>query len=246
MRVSHHVNSSEPEDLLLPRVEIFTGFRADGRAGRAELEVRARSAGRFGHAVFAENIERCRVDAFGGGLSGLKGFDYVGVFNGFVTAAFAERYELLVVAEHLEQLDDALAVELDRRDTTLVHGFSYVFHGGVALVVHRVRDEGAFRGFAVDFGFAGGSLDTLGAASALTIDGHFVPALSADGVLDEACHGVDEVGVENAICEPGASGNVLVWCQAGQHIHLPVGGSDIVNAFDVVFAFERFQAAVED
>lgn len=47
------LRESKPEDLLVPRVKVFTSLWADGSAGRAKTDVRARSTGRLGHSILA-------------------------------------------------------------------------------------------------------------------------------------------------------------------------------------------------
>lgn len=110
-------------------------------------------------------------------------------------------------------------------------------------IVGRVRDVSLFCRFRLDVCLASGSLQALGAA---TIAGNFIPALSAHGILDEPGNDADKVGVQHAVGKPGASGDFLARSKTGQHVHLPGRELDIVNAFDVVFALEGFQAAVKD
>ena len=231
----------ETQGLLQPRVEILAAFGTDGAAGRAELENRTLATGRLGHAVGDEPV----VGVVGGGLLGRLLFDGLGVVDGAVDLAVVQRDELVVVAEHLQQLRDALFAQSDGGDAAFVDGGGDHLHTGVALVS---RGEGqVFLGAGLLSGGGGsvGGLDALAAGSAV-VGGHLVPALATDGVLDETGDGVDEVLVQHAVGEPRAARDVFAGGEPREHIRLPAGVFDIVDAFDVVLAFERFQTAVED
>lgn len=239
------VARSKPKRLFQPRFEVITRLWTDRATWGTELEYRTLAAWGFGHAVFDQDGGSVVCALFSSWFPGLSGLDGTRVFDGFVELAVAQRDQLVVVAQHFEELYDTLLAQSYGGNAAFVHCGGDHGDSRIALVACRKGEVLFLARFLLDGHATSFGLEPLVARSTIrTRD--FIPALPTHGVFDIPRDTIDKIGIEDSICKPCTACDVFARGEARKHVHLATGELDIVDAFNVVFAFEGFETAVED